>query len=124
MNIEQDYIMRTIKEMVRAILKLLFGIDSDPSAVILEDTQEQQILEELYNMIDAGLINEAENMLYEIIEKEGKKDLEMALLFYAFLNDKPDVFLKEHHFSREEIKSGLEDVAARCGVSGLSEMFL
>ena len=38
---EQDYVMRLIKEMVRAILKLLFNIDTDsPSAELLEDAKE------------------------------------------------------------------------------------
>lgn len=42
---EQDYVMRLIKEMVRAILKLLFNIDTDsPSAELLEDAKEQQTL--------------------------------------------------------------------------------
>lgn len=69
---EQDYVMRLIKEMVRAILKLLFNIDTDsPSAELLEDVKEQQTLDELLDMVDNGFINEAENKIYEITE-EGK----------------------------------------------------
>lgn len=52
--------MRLIKEMVRAILKLLFNIDTDsPSAELLEDVKEQQTLDELLDMVDNGFINEA-----------------------------------------------------------------
>ena len=66
---EQDYVMRLIKEMVRAILKLLFNIDTDsPSAELLEDAKEQQTLDELLDMVDNGFINEAENKIYEITE--------------------------------------------------------
>lgn len=62
--------MRLIKEMVRTILKLLFNIDSDsPSAELLENAEEQQMLDELLDMIDNELINEAENKIYKIIEK-------------------------------------------------------
>ena len=65
---EQDYVMRLIKEMVRAILKLLFNIDTDsPSAELLEDAKEQQTLDELLDMVDNGFINEAENKIYECI---------------------------------------------------------
>ena len=37
---EEDYVMRIIKEAVRALLKLLFGIDTtNPSVELLEDKQ-------------------------------------------------------------------------------------
>lgn len=83
---EQDYVMRLIKEMVRAILKLLFNIDTDsPSAELLKDSEEEQTLDELLHMVDDGFINEAENRIYEITEEGKKIDLEIALLFYSYL---------------------------------------
>lgn len=122
---EQDYVMRLIKEMVRAILKLLFNIDTDfPSAELLKDSEEEQTLDELLDMIDDGFINEAENRIYEITEKGKKIDLEIALLFYSYLNDKSDKFLEEHNYSRDEIKAGLKDITAKYGVDGFAEMFL
>ena len=79
---EQDYVMRLIKEMIRAILKLLFNIDTDsPSAELLKDSEEEQTLNELLDMVDDGFINEAENRIYEITEEGKKIDLEIALLF-------------------------------------------
>jgi len=122
---EQDYVMRLIREMVRAILKFLFNIDTDsPSAELLKDSEKEQTFEELLNMVDDGFINEAENRIYEITEEGKKIDLEMALLFYTYLNDKSDKFLEEHNYSRDEIKAGLEDITARYGVGGFTEMFL
>ena len=122
---EQDYVMRLIKEMIRAILKLLFNIDTDsPSAELLKDSEEEQTLNELLDMVDDGFINEAENRIYEITEEGKKIDLEIALLFYSYLNDKTDKFLEEHNYSREEIKAGLKNIAARYGVAGFTEMFL
>ena len=122
---EQDYVMRLIKEMVRAILKLLFNIDTDsPSAELLEDAKEQQTLDELLDMVDNGFINEAENKIYEITEEGKKTDLEMALLFYSYLNDKSDEFLEAHNYGRDEIKAGLKDITIRYGVDGFAEMFL
>lgn len=122
---EQDYVMRLIKEMVRTILKLLFNIDTDsPSAELLKDTEEEKTLDELLDMVDGGFINEAENRIYEIIEEGKKIDLEIALLFYSYLNDKTDNFLEEHDYNRDEIKEGLQDITARYGVNGFVEMFL
>ena len=122
---EQDYVMRIIKEMVRAILKLLFNIDTDsPSTELLEDEKEQQKPDALLDMVDAGSINEAENIIYEITENGDNVNLEIALLFYSYLNDKSDDFLEEHNFSRNEIKSGLKDISSRYGVGSFTEMFL
>lgn len=122
---EQDYIMRLIKEMVRAVLKLLFNIDTEsPSVELLEDAEEKQTLESLLDMIDEGRINEAENSLYDSIEYLDKSGLEIALLFYSYLNDKSDEFLEEHDFNRDEVKQGLESIASRYGISGFAEMFL
>lgn len=122
---EQDYIMWLIKEMVRALLKLLFNIDAQsPSVELLEDAEEKQALENLLDMIDEGKINEAENSLYDSVENMDKSGLEMALLFYSYLNDKSDDFLEEHDFNRIEVKQGLESITSRYGISGFSELFL
>ena len=122
---EQDYIMWLIKEMVRAILKLLFNIDTEsPSAELLEDDEEKQTLEFLFDMIDDGMINEAENRLYDSIENMDKSGLESALLFYSYLNDKSDAFLEEHDFNRIEVKQGLERITSRYGVRGFADLFL
>lgn len=122
---EQDYIMRLIREMVRAILKLIFHIDTDsPTAEPLVETEDRQTLDLLLDMADQGRINEAENKVYEITEDGDKRNLAIALLFYSYLNDKEDEFLEECNFSREEIKSGLSDIAARYGVDGFAEVFL
>ncbi len=121
---EQDYIMRLIKEMVRTLLKMLFHIDTEsPIEEMLEDREEKYVLERLLKLVDKGKINEAENQLIEMLNNDMQK-LKMALLFYAYLNEKTDDFLLEHDFSREEIKSGIEDAAARYGIANVSEIFL
>ena len=62
---EEDYVMRIIKEAVRALLKLLFGIDTtNPSVELLEDKQMRDRVTEMTDMVDDGHINEAENRLY------------------------------------------------------------
>ena len=52
---EQDYVIRLIKEMVRAILKLLFYVDTEsPTVELLENKEEKEILENLLDMVDTG----------------------------------------------------------------------
>ena len=121
---EQDYVMRLIKEMVRAILKLLFNIDTEsPTVELLENKEEQETLENLLDMVDAGEINEAENRLYDLTSNTDVNSLEIALLFYSYLNDKTDDFLEENDFSRDEIKLGLENVVDSFGLSSIAKMF-
>ena len=122
---EQDYVMKLIKEMVRAILKLLFNIDTEsPTVELLENKEEQETLENLLDMVDAGEINEAENRLYDLTSNTDVNSLEIALLFYSYLNDKTDDFLEVNNFSRDEIKLGLENVADSFGLSSIATMFL
>ena len=122
---ERDYIMRLINEMVRALLKLLFHIDTEsPYEELAEDANEKSTLNELRRMVDAGLINDAANKVYELTKSGEKPDLKIALLFYSYLNGKSDEFLEGHQFSRDEIKSDLTDLAERYGIDGFAEMFL
>lgn len=122
---EQDYVMRIIKEMVRTLVKLLFNVDTDsPSAELLKEKEDKQTLESLLELIDDGKIDEAENRVYEIIEDDDKRNLEIAILFYSYLNDKTDDFLEEHNFSRSEIKCGLRDATSRYGLDSLTTIFL
>lgn len=123
--VEQDYIMRLIKEMVRALLKLIFHTDLDlPSVEMLKDAERRCALEELLNLTDRGEINEAENRLYGLLESGGGEELEMALILYSHLNEKSNDFLEAHDFSREEIKAGLEDAMREQGMAGMAEAFL
>ena len=123
--VEQDYIMRLIKELIRALLKVIFHTDLDmPSVEMLKDAQRRCALEELLNLMDNGEINEAENRLSELLEDGGREELALALLFYSHLNEKSNDFLEAHDFSREEIKAGLEDALQSQGLSEMAEAFL
>ena len=134
--------MKLIKEMVRAILKLLFNIDTEsPTVELLENKEEQETLENLLDMVDHVTTkwnvlhldperkqwdgeNEAENRLYDLTSNTDVNSLEIALLFYSYLNDKTDDFLEVNNFSRDEIKLDLENVADSFGLSSIAKMFL
>lgn len=123
--IEQDYIMQLIKEMVKALLKLLFNIDTDsPTTDLLSEDDQKENLDKLLNMIDAGNINDAENCLYDLKGSDNKSTFMLALLFYSYLNEKEDDFLEAHNYSRDEIKSGLKAVITDYGMDGVAELFM
>ena len=68
--VEQDYIMRLIKELVRTLLKLLFQIDlENPYTEVYKENEEKSTLQALIDLIDRGLINDAENQLYDLISE-------------------------------------------------------
>lgn len=122
---EQDYIMRLIREMVRALLKLLFHIDTQsPTADMFEDAEMKKQAEYLQRLVDDGKINEAEQELFDMVDRNNRNILGVALVFYSYLNDKEDGWLTENGFSREEIKQGIEDIVSAYGIDGFGEIFL
>lgn len=111
--------------MMRAILKLLFHMDIDnPNKDLLEEKEGRDMLEKLLDMVDNGDINEAENQIYDMTSDNNMVNLEVALLFYSYLNEKEDDFLQKNDFSRDEIKSGLKELISRYGLTGMAEIFL
>lgn len=122
--VEQDYIMRLIKESVRMLMKLLFNIDTvSPAMEQLESLERQSIYNGLEEKLDEGAINEAEEELFEGLDETNREDLKLAIMFYSYLNEKDDEFLAAHQFSRQEIKDGLMDVLHRYGVTGMEGLF-
>lgn len=122
---EQDYIMRLIKELVSTILKLLFHIDTkSPTSELIEDEKEKAALESLLDMVDEGAICEAENIIFEMIDVEDRKRLELILLFYSYLNDKSDAFLEENNFSRGELQDNLKYILTQYGLGSMADTFL
>ena len=123
--VEQDYIMRLIKDMIRAILKLLFNIDTaSPASKLAENAEEKEKIESLIDMVDSGNINEAENCVYEMISDGDMRSLKIAMLFYLHLNDKSDEFLEKHNFSRDEVKEGIDGVVSKYRLNDMANVFL
>lgn len=116
--------MRMIKDMIRALLKMLFDIDTDsPSADLLENSDAKNRLISITEMIDRGDISNAENEIRKITSDDDMLNFKTALLFYSYLNDKDDDFLNMHNYSRDEIETGIRDLAKKYGVSYISNLF-
>ncbi len=122
--LQDDFILRQIREMIHAVMRMLFQVNaSELSPEVIEDASARTVLEELLTLTDEGQIDEAENRLYEMTCDGDRQNLEIGLLFYYNLNGKDDDFLEAHNFSREEIMTGIQDLADRYQLSGIAEAF-
>ena len=122
--LQDDFILRQIREMVHAVMKMLFQVSaSELTPEVIEDSTARTTLENLIALTDEGKIDEAENQLYEMTCDGDRQKLEIGLLFYYNLNGKDDDFLEVHNFSREEIMTGIQDLADRYQLSGIAEAF-
>ncbi len=70
--------------------------------------------------MEQGKINEAENLLFENLDTDNKRYMELALDFYERLNNFEDDFLEENNFSREEIEEGLKEIFKKFKVPNFS----
>lgn len=121
MAYENDMIMRQVRDMARMLAKILFGKDTPTYEV--EQTELQTSSDDLYTrltaMVKQGKINQAENMLYDELERDEEGALEVALGFYDYLNELPSEFLAMHDYSREEINEGIKALADRKGLGAI-----
>lgn len=122
--LKQDYIMNMINQMVRFLIKLIFGIgESDAIEYLLNEDSTKEKYDSLVRMVDKCNINEAENYLYESMNVKNIGDLKVGLMFYNYLNTLSDERLAEANFSREEIKEGLKTISKLFGYENVIEQF-
>jgi hypothetical protein len=121
---EKDYIMRIIKEMVRILFSLMLG--KKYVAVEMERDNGYEVsgrkLSELFELIDRGEINKAENLLLEYLDYSDKNSIAAAALFYQYLSEKGEEFLVDHDFSKEEVLDGIKRLMRQAGYSGVIDI--
>lgn len=123
--IEKDYIMRLIYEIIRTLIRMIFHIDIEKrDGPIFEEKKYTGRYENLTALVDKGCINEAENRLMSELNVYERRDLELALCFYAYLNEKDSDFLEAHDFSRKEIAEGIKMVCRLFGYGTVAESLM
>ena len=124
-NDEKDYIMRIIKEVSRVLFSLMLGKQYKSVELQKENKYEVsgETLEELQNMVDQGLVNEAENVLLEGIDYTKEQEIIAAVLFYQYVSEKDTEFLTLHSYSKEEALDGLKRLTEKSGYGELSHIF-
>lgn len=124
-NDEKDYIMRMIKEIARVLFSLMLG--KQYKSVELQNENKYEVsgkaLEEFLNMVDQGLVNEAENILLENIEYTNQQEIIAAVLFYQYVSEKDMDFLILHNYTRDEALDGLKRLAEKSGYGEINEVF-
>ena len=125
-NDEKDYVMRIIKEMVRVLFSLMLGKQYKSVEQPEENKYEVagKALEEFEKMIDAGLINEAENILLESIDYTQKEDVIAAILFYQYIGERDSDFLAAHNYSKEEALDGIKRLAEQQGYDYITSLLM
>lgn len=123
--VENDYIMRMIHDMIRFLIKVVSGKDTD-----IEETLKQQMetgsndFTLLIDLVKQGRIFEAQNRLSDMIQWDREKNFSTALLFYEYLNSLDDETLLSGGFSREKIADGLRSVMNIYGYGQIAGLFL
>lgn len=113
--IHEDYLIKQINVMVKYIAETVLGKRDKNYNITADKYYEVNSAGKdtmyLYDLVDNGKINLAENVLYDKIEESRSIDLfRTGVDFYVYLNTKSDEFLDGHNFSRQEILDGLEDL--------------
>lgn len=126
MSVEQDYVMRMIKDMAKLIAKMVLGKTSINYELPEENkfTKTDFLYEKLMRLADEGKINEAENLLSEELDYTDINQYELAMSFYLYINEFDNDFLESNDYSREEIKDGIKAVSERFGLSTLVDQLL
>lgn len=124
MGFQDDYVMRMIRDMVRALGSIILGrhVTEYQLPEEADFTDTDFLYRDLTGMADRGEINQAENILLTEMKPGDKKYLEMAIGFYQYINQFSDDFLLEHQYSRQEILEGLQALAEDNGIQGLDAL--
>ena len=122
--IEQDYLLRQIKEFIAFMMKLLFR-EKLRSADELDAYQQNSESDmTLYRMIENGQIAEAEALLYENMQSKTVDNLLKGYSFYQYLAQQEDDFLEARHYSRNQIAAGVRRLAILFDAAHLVGLFL
>ena len=123
---EKDYIMRMIRQLVRALTSVILG--KEFKLVELPKENKYNVsgtpLQDYLDMVDQGRINEAENRILEDPDYSDKNEIAGLICFYEYISRKEEDFLEEHDYSAEEVLDGLKQVADRSGFGNMIDLFI
>lgn len=121
---EQDFIMRQIQQILKVLVKVLFNIDSETiSSSLIQNMETRETADDLLRKIDRGNINEAENVLSELIKNRTLNNLLAGIVFYSYLNEKDDEYLESNDFTRDEVEDGIKHLLSKYGLATMTDIF-
>lgn len=115
---QQDFIMRQIELITRYIAESVFKKESPEYEIVEKETlsDTDKLHNKLIQLIDEYKINEAEDLLFDKLDTNDQKYLEVALDFYSRLTKLDEDTLERNDFTKEEIAEGLADVSSKFGL--------
>ena len=73
-------------------------------------------------MVDCGEINEAENLLFEKLDRTDQSSVAELLFLYEYTSQQSSEFLEQHNYSKEEVLEGLQMLAAKIGFQHMIDL--
>lgn len=115
---QQDYVLRQIEMLTAFLVSLFFDQEVEKYQFLKERRMESvdPLFLELRGLVDAGQINEAEDLLFSQLQERGIALLEVMVSFYDLLGAKTNDELEQAHFSRAEVLQGLTEATRLCGI--------
>lgn len=115
---QQDWIMRQVQMLVQFIAKLVWKKDTIEYRVVDENnlSDTDLLYYELEKLLAHSNICEAENLLFERMDKNNNKYLELAINFYQEVNKLTNEDLQAANFGRDEIYFGLNEIIQTFGL--------
>ncbi len=115
MYYKQDWLMRQIETAIAALIQMITEKGEHTPYI------SSKLFNNVMTLLEQGEICEAENILFQAIDTDEETAIETAVIFYSELNKLDDNYLESKNFSRNEIKSGLQEVCRKYGL--LPELF-
>lgn len=118
MAFQQDWIIRQIEMVAQYVSRVLFQKDKIEYEILDEahSTDTDRLHLRLLELLQAGRLCEAEDLLFEQLEPGNEAHVRLALDFYARLNDLSDKALEAGGLPREEVEEGLRDAMQALGI--------
>ena len=119
MDYRKDWMLRQVQHALQVFASMVLGkhAASDRLEVLNADPQSDLLDQKLTALIQGSRIGEAEDLLFDSFE-DSVAMRAVSVHFYEQLSDMSDEVLEQNGFSRDEILSGLRDLAERIGLPG------
>lgn len=108
---KNDYMLDMVESFGKNLGKMFFDEKEEIEPIVIENLSDKDIMKViLQKLIYEGKFNEAENTLFEFLDKNKSNEVkEVGEWFYNELSLKSDEALEKASFSRDEVESGIKE---------------
>ncbi|MBR5372662.1 MAG: hypothetical protein IK130_10665 [Oscillospiraceae bacterium] len=126
---EQDYVMREIRTMIRAVMKAVFNVDTEETPLAFLERQGRMMDDgtfsaEIIALARQERFRDAENALFAHISPDDYGMLRLGLAFYDYLSLLDPDTLAAHGYDPDTLADGLRRLLTAYGLEAMSNLFL